>query len=162
MNLESFVINANSFFAFLGPVENLLNSFCSDMFFWLIYFLHIYSSWYLGRKLCFVPLYRNTSRDNAFDRYIVFYRVYWMVCIGQGLLAVVWFGSSPTLPPLVSSTGDTQKDWEIETSCWRKRGVRGWPRSRISRPRESLVLYKSSIYSLVFYIFIYYKSTVIL
>jgi hypothetical protein len=42
------------------------------------------------------------------------------------------------------SEGDTQKDWERETTCWRQRGVGlGCARSRIIRPQESLVLYKS-------------------
>ncbi len=64
---------------------------------------------------------------------------------GQGFLAIVWFGSSPTCsPPLpsVSSTGDTQQDHEKKTSCWRERGGRGWARSGIIRTQEYLVLYK--------------------
>ncbi len=28
----------------------------------------------------------------------------------------------PPLPPSASSTGDTQEEWEIETTCWRDRG----------------------------------------
>ncbi len=48
---------------------------------------------------------------------------------GQGFLAVVWFGSflahSLPPPPEVSSTGDTQEDWERETTCWRDRGEGG-------------------------------------
>ncbi len=39
----------------------------------------------------------------------------------------------------VSSTGDTQYNWERETACW---GERGWARSRTTLPQESLVLYK--------------------
>ncbi len=62
-----------------------------------------------------------------------------MIFRGPNFLAVVWFGSTTTLPPIlhsVSSTGDTQEDWERETSCWRERwegGGRGaesniaWP-----------------------------------
>ncbi len=74
MNLESFVINANSFFAFRGLVENLLHSFCSDMF--------------LADVLCTVYLAADTSvrsnvlcryietlPANTFDRYIVVQRV---------------------------------------------------------------------------------------
>ncbi len=57
-------------------------------------------------------------------------REYWMIYRGPGFLAVVWFGSSPSLPS--SSTGDTQADWERETAGWGGGGG-----------RESLVLYKS-------------------
>jgi len=47
----------------------------------------------------------------------------------------------PSLPS-VSSTGDTQKDWERETTCWLDRGLGGvGARSYILR-RENLVLYK--------------------
>ncbi len=47
--------------------------------------------------------------------------------------------------PSISSTGDTQEDWERETACWREGGgIRGWGRSRIIRPWESLVLYSWS------------------
>ncbi len=59
------------------------------------------------------------------------------------------YDSAPRPPPphfpvsnWVSSTGDTQEDWERETNCWRERG-RGWGRSQIIRRRESLILYKS-------------------
>jgi hypothetical protein len=43
---------------------------------------------------------------------------------GQAFRGVVWFGSSspPPPPPSVSLTGDTQEDWETETTCWRERG----------------------------------------
>ncbi len=44
-------------------------------------------------------------------------------------------------PPPVSSTSDTQEGWERETTCSRERG--GWARSRIIRPQEGLVIYKS-------------------
>jgi hypothetical protein len=43
------------------------------------------------------------------------------------------------LSPSVISTGDTQEDWERETTCWRERGRRGWARSRIIRSRGNLV-----------------------
>ncbi len=38
----------------------------------------------------------------------------WMINRGQGYLAVIWFGSSPTPspPPPGRSTGDTKEDWE--------------------------------------------------
>ncbi len=45
--------------------------------------------------------------------------------------AVSWSSDLAPRPPLspppmsVSSTGDTQEDWERETSCWRKRGKGG-------------------------------------
>ncbi len=53
----------------------------------------------------------------------------WMNYRGPGFLAAVWFGFFP-LPPspllqLISSIGDTQKDWERETTCWRERGEGG-------------------------------------
>ncbi len=43
----------------------------------------------------------------------------------------------------VSSTGDTQEDWERENTCWRERGleIREEPNHTMAR---SLVLYKSS------------------
>ncbi len=61
-----------------------------------------------------------------------------------GFLAVVWFGSFPLPSPLLpsaSSTGDTGR--------LRKRDnfLTGWGRSQIIRPRESLVLCKTSILS---------------
>ncbi len=43
---------------------------------------------------------------------------------GPSFLVVVWFGSSPNPYPLplpsVSSTCDTQEDWERETTCWQE------------------------------------------
>ncbi len=46
---------------------------------------------------------------------------------GPGFLEVIWFGSSlkpssAPSPPSVSSTDDTQEDWEGETTCCRERG----------------------------------------
>ncbi len=55
-------------------------------------------------------------------------REYWMIYRWLCFLAVVWFGSLPTLsPPLpsVCPTGDTQEVWDRETSCWWKRGGEG-------------------------------------
>ncbi len=78
---------------------------------------------------------------------ILLLREYWMLHIGPGILAIVWFGSSPTLPnpfPSVSSSGDTWEDWERETTCWRVTGVGalgGWARSRMIRAQGSLFLY---------------------
>ncbi len=44
-------------------------------------------------------------------------------CRVPGFLAVVWSGACPTPPPpLPLSTGDTQKNWERETTCWRDKG----------------------------------------
>jgi hypothetical protein len=46
--------------------------------------------------------------------------------------------------PSVGSTGNTLEYWERETTRWRESGqCRGWARSRIIRPQESLVLFKS-------------------
>ncbi len=66
-------------------------------------------------------------------------REYWIIYRGPCFLAVLWFVSSPTPSPLpsISSTDDTQEDWERKTSCERER--RGGGRG----PEESLVLYKS-------------------
>ncbi len=73
-------------------------------------------------------------------------REYWMIYRCSVFLAVVWFNSSPTpsSPPLpsVSSTSDTQEDWERETTFWREKGG-GWVKSQIIRPQESLGLYES-------------------
>ncbi len=57
--------------------------------------------------------------------------------------SIEWFIEDQTfsplpLPPL--STGATQEHWQRETTCWWERG---WGRSQIIRPQESLVLYKS-------------------
>ncbi len=54
---------------------------------------------------------------------ILYPREYWMIYRGPGFFAVVlsWLYAPPPLPPSVSSTGDTQEDWERETSCWRER-----------------------------------------
>jgi hypothetical protein len=68
-----------------------------------------------------------------------------MIYRGPGLLAVVWFGSLPTLsPPYPVSRLDRRR----HTGRLRKRdnlltgeGEGGWSRSRII-PQESLVLYK--------------------
>ncbi len=62
-------------------------------------------------------------------------REYWMIYRGPGFLAVVWFGSSSTPShqshplPSVSSTGNTQEDWEREATCWWGGGERGRGRS---------------------------------
>ncbi len=66
-----------------------------------------------------------------------------------------WLLASPQCPhpPLlsVSSTGHTREDREDrerETTCWWDRSVwRGWGRSQIIRPQNSLVLYNYSILS---------------
>ncbi len=64
-----------------------------------------------------------------------------MIYRGPSFLAVVWFGSSPT-PSTHLPSGDTQEDWEKETTCWRERGGKVWARSRTIRPQDCLVLYK--------------------
>ncbi len=69
--------------------------------------------------------------------------IYW----GPSFLAVVWFGPSPTPSPVNEFDQRhnwTKEDWERETTCWReKKGSRGWERSRIIRPQESLFFFKS-------------------
>ncbi len=71
-------------------------------------------------------------------------REYWITYSGLSFIAVVRFGSTPTpfLTPLpsVSSTGSTQEEWEIQTTCKRERGGRRWAWSRIIRPQELLAL----------------------
>ncbi len=55
------------------------------------------------------------------------HREYWTIYRGRGFLAVVWFGSTPTLSPpspVNSWINVTHADWERETTCWR-RGGRG-------------------------------------
>ncbi len=111
MNIESFVNTVTQMLALnfsrclltlkssclLHTVENLINSFCSYMFCgW--YGLYIAAD--TSEESFVLCRYIETLQANTFDRYIVFYREYWMVCIGPGFLAVVWFGSSPTLPPV--------------------------------------------------------------
>jgi len=59
----------------------------------------------------------------------------WMIYRGPGFLAVVWFGSSCPFPPSPVS--------KLDRRHTRRRGGRGWARSRIIRLQESLVLYKS-------------------
>ncbi len=60
-----------------------------------------------------------------------------------GVLAVFALLAYPLPPPPPVSkhggNGNTQKDWDRETTCWRERGGK----NRIIRPQESLVLYKS-------------------
>ncbi len=71
----------------------------------------------------------------------------WLLFSGDDAECVEWFledqAFSPSYeeaPPPWSerSTGDTQKDWERETTWWREMG---WARSQIIRRRENL--YKS-------------------
>ena len=69
--------------------------------------------------------------------------LYW-VRLSRG--CIIWLLAHPhPLPPLpsVSSTGDTQEDWERQKTWWQGWRWRGWARSRIIWPQESLVLYKS-------------------
>ncbi len=56
-------------------------------------------------------------------------REYGMIYREPGFLAVVWYGS-PQLHLLVSSSGDPQEDWELETM-------------QVVRRREILVIYQS-------------------
>ncbi len=67
--------------------------------------------------------------------YLVVLREYWMIYIGPGFLAVVWFGYTAThsLPPVSKLAGEIQED--------RGKGGTGWARSRIIWPQESMVLY---------------------
>jgi hypothetical protein len=52
-------------------------------------------------------------------------REYWTIYGGPGFLAVIWFGSTPTLSPLptsVSWVGETHEVCDRESTCWRERG----------------------------------------
>ncbi len=76
-------------------------------------------------------------------------REYWVIYRGPGFLAVLWFGSSPTPFPL-SFRSASCLSFSVflcvaDQACWRPTGERGrgWARSRIIRPQESLVFYKS-------------------
>ncbi len=63
----------------------------------------------------------------------------------EGLTFSLSYVLAPTPPqplPSVSSTDDTQEDWQRVNTCRREREWKGWARSRIMRPQESLVLYK--------------------
>ncbi len=65
----------------------------------------------------------------------------WIIHGEPGFLSVVWFGSSPTPSPLSRRhTGKLRKKDNLLTGGV---GGKGWVRSQIIRPRESLVLYKS-------------------
>ncbi len=72
------------------------------------------------------------------------YREYWMTYRRPDFLAVVLFGSSATTSS--PSSGDTQEDWKKDIlllECER----RGWGRSQIIQPQDSLVLNKSFVLS---------------
>ncbi len=63
---------------------------------------------------------------------------------GQAFLAVVWFGSSPTLPPLLSKLDRRHAEWmRKKDNLLTGEGGRWWARSRIIRSQDSLALYKS-------------------
>ncbi len=50
-------------------------------------------------------------------------RGYWMIYRGSGFLAVVWFGSTPNLPPFhVSKHDQRSKGRPRNTTCWWERG----------------------------------------
>ncbi len=53
---------------------------------------------------------------------------------------MIWLHPTPSL---CRSIGDTEEDWERDTTWWREIGRRGWGRSQTIRRRENLVLYKS-------------------
>jgi hypothetical protein len=62
-----------------------------------------------------------------------------MIYSEPGFLAVVWFSSSPT--PFSPLSFSDFLCAAADIAYWRERR-RGWGRSRIRRPRESLALYK--------------------
>ncbi len=73
-------------------------------------------------------------------------RQYWMVNIGPGFLAVVWFGSTPMSPPPLPSASCLSISVLLcvtSKAYWQEGGGKRWGRSQIIWRRESLSLYKS-------------------
>ncbi len=64
---------------------------------------------------------------------------YWMIYRGAGFLAIVWFGSKHTPPPVCSTA--THRKFENERQAADGRG--GWAWWRVIRPQESLAIFKS-------------------
>jgi hypothetical protein len=88
--------------------------------------------------------------------YNVLYCTCWKAIIRWQAKHIKWFiedqafslsydlAPPPPSPLSVSkSTGDTQEDRERETTCWQEGRGRGWGKGKITRPQESLALYKS-------------------
>ncbi len=75
-------------------------------------------------------------------------REYWIICREPGFPAVTWFGSSPTPSSVSWLSLFLRLAVCRQSSLLSKEGDGGgWARSRIKRPRESLVLYNHSILS---------------
>jgi hypothetical protein len=67
---------------------------------------------------------------------------FWMIFRRPGFLEVVWFGSSPALPPLPSWKRDRQHTGKLRMMNNFLTGDegKGWARRRIIWPQESLLL----------------------
>ncbi len=107
------------------------------------------SAWsnYTLRILYNLFLLRNDTHAIGFhinkSDLMILSREYWMIYLGPGFLAVVWFGFSLTPSPLfrqLVSSPFSQSSW---TSLLTGGRGRGWGRSQIIQQLESLVLYKS-------------------
>jgi hypothetical protein len=71
-------------------------------------------------------------------------REYRIIHRGSGFLAIVWFGSSPTPFPLSHEQVVSLSDFQcVADSPVELTDGRGWARSQIIRPLDSLALYKS-------------------
>ncbi len=70
-------------------------------------------------------------------------REYWRIYRGPAFLAVGWFGSTPPFtPPLPSVRLSLFRSLPVcrRPSLLTREGDKGWPKSQIIRPRESMVL----------------------
>ncbi len=102
-------------------------------------------------KLKVVFMYYVWCRQNLFMGYT---KEYWVIYRGPGFLAVVWFGSAPThFHPLFRqqviflSQFSCVPPYELNNGRGGEGEGRGWARSQIIRPRESLALYYHSTLS---------------
>ncbi len=73
----------------------------------------------------FFLIFNGTNEAEVLDSQFSWSRGYWMIYRGPGFSRS--YDLIPRPPrlfhsPVSSSTGDTQKDWERETTCWRERG----------------------------------------
>jgi len=84
---------------------------------------------------------RRTTLSTTWPRHVVDSVPQWVLhyLSRTNRRCMIWL--IPHLLQSLSSTGHTEEDWEIETTCWRKMGGGGG--GEIIRRRESLILYKS-------------------
>ncbi len=105
---------------------------------WYVWSLDTYFSWYLISNIYNFTAFDYMRRGRP--------RQYWMIYRWLGFLALAWFGSLPFSFPLplsrqqVFSLSQFSCVSPVELMDGRERG---WGRSQIQWPRDSLVLYKS-------------------